>query len=124
MSFIEEDDVMNLVEGMIRETYKKAAGIDLPNPFPRMDWHTAMAKYGSDKPDMRVTLELTEVTDAMQDVAFKVFSGPANSGGRVAAMRVPGGASLTRGEIDGYTEFVKIYSRPSSRTCPKRRSRR
>ena len=110
MSFIEEDDVMNLVEGMVRETYKKAAGIDLPNPFPRMDWHTAMNKYGSDKPDMRVTLELTEVTDAMKDVAFKVFSGPANSpDGRVAAMRVPGGASLTRGEIDGYTEFVKIY---------------
>jgi len=109
MSFIEEDDVMNLVEGMVRETYKKAAGIDLPNPFPRMDWHTAMNKYGSDKPDMRVTLELTEVTDAMKDVAFKVFSGPANNGGRVAAMRVPGGATLSRGEIDGYTEFVKIY---------------
>jgi aspartyl-tRNA synthetase len=109
MSFIEEDDVMNLVEGMVRETYRKAAGIDLPEPFPRMDWHTAMNKYGSDKPDMRVTLELTEVTDVMKDVAFKVFSGPANSGGRVAAMRVPGGAAFTRGEIDGYTEFVKIY---------------
>jgi aspartyl-tRNA synthetase len=94
---------------MVRETYRKAAGIDLPEPFPRMDWHTAMNKYGSDKPDMRVTLELTEVTDVMKDVAFKVFSGPANSGGRVAAMRVPGGAAFTRGEIDGYTEFVKIY---------------
>ena len=109
MSFIDEDDVMNLVEGMVRETYAKAAGIDLPNPFPRMDWQTAMFKYGSDKPDMRVTLELTEVTDAMQDVAFKVFSGPANNGGRVAAMRVPGGATISRGEIDAYTEFVKIY---------------
>jgi aspartyl-tRNA synthetase len=72
-----------------------------------------MSRYGSDKPDLRVTLELTEVTDAVTDVAFKVFSGPATSGGRVAALRVPGGASgstaLTRGEIDGYTDFVKIY---------------
>jgi aspartyl-tRNA synthetase len=68
-----------------------------------------MRRYGSDKPDLRVTLELTEVTDAVADVAFKVFSGPATTGGRVAALRVPGGASLTRGEIDGYTEFVKIY---------------
>ena len=109
MSFVEEEDIMDLVEGMIRETFKKAAGIELPNPFPRMDWNIAMNKYGSDKPDMRVQLEITEVTDVMRDVAFKVFAGPANSGGRVAALRVPGGASLTRGEIDGYTEFVKIY---------------
>jgi aspartyl-tRNA synthetase len=110
MSFVEEDDVMNLVEGMIRETFKRALDIDLPNPFPRMPFAEAMAKYGSDKPDMRVTLEITEVTDAVKDVAFKVFSGPANDPkGRVAALRVPGGAALTRGEIDGYTEFVKIY---------------
>jgi aspartyl-tRNA synthetase len=74
-----------------------------------MTYAEAMRRYGSDKPDLRVTLELTEVTDAVADVAFKVFSGPATSGGRVAALRVPGGASLTRGEIDGYTEFVKIY---------------
>ncbi|MEW6676359.1 MAG: aspartate--tRNA ligase [Pseudomonadota bacterium] len=110
MSFVEEEDVMSLVEGMIRDMFKKAQDIDLPNPFPRMPYSEAMSRYGSDKPDMRVTLEITEVTDAMQDVAFKVFSGPANDPkGRVAAMRIPGGASLSRGEIDGYTEFVKIY---------------
>jgi aspartyl-tRNA synthetase len=74
-----------------------------------MTYAEAMGRYGSDKPDLRVTLELTEVTDAVADVAFKVFSGPATTGGRVAALRIPGGATLTRGEIDGYTEFVKIY---------------
>jgi aspartyl-tRNA synthetase len=110
MSFVEENDVMGLVEGMIRATFKQALDIDLPDPFPRMPFHEAMARYGSDKPDMRVTLEITEVTEAMRDVAFKVFSGPANDPkGRVAALRIPGGAALSRGEIDGYTEFVKIY---------------
>jgi aspartyl-tRNA synthetase len=110
MSFVEENDVMTLVEGMIRETFKKAQDIDLPEAFPRMSYAEAMARFGSDKPDLRVTLELTEVTDAMKDVAFKVFSGPANDpAGRVAALRVPAGAALSRGEIDGYTEFVKIY---------------
>ncbi len=110
MSFVQEDDVMTLVEGMIRETFRGALAVDLPDPFPRMPYAEAMARYGSDKPDLRVTLELTEVTDAVKDVAFKVFSGPANSpNGRVAALRVPGGAGLSRGEIDGYTEFVKIY---------------
>ncbi len=110
MSFVEEDDVMNLVEGMIRETFEAAIGAELPDPFPRLPYAEAMARYGSDKPDLRVTLELTELTDAMRDVEFKVFSGPANDPkGRVAALRVPGGAGLTRGEIDAYTEFVKIY---------------
>ena len=110
LSFVEENDVMDLVEGMIRSTFKQAMDIDLPNPFPRMAYAEAMGRYGSDKPDMRVTLEITEVTDAMKEVAFKVFSGPANDAkGRVAAMRIPGGASLTRGEIDACTEFVKIY---------------
>jgi len=110
MSFVEEDDVMNLVEGMIRATFRDVAGIELPEPFPRLTYAEAMRRYGSDKPDLRVTLELTEVTDAVRDVAFKVFSGPANDPrGRVAALRVPGGAALTRGEIDAYTEFVKIY---------------
>jgi aspartyl-tRNA synthetase len=75
-----------------------------------MAWQEAMDRFGSDKPDLRVTLELTELTDVMKDVAFKVFSGPATTpGGRVAALRVPGGAALSRGEIDGYTEFVKVY---------------
>ncbi len=109
-SFMDEEGIMTLVEGMIRDMFNKAQAIDLANPFPRMTYAEAMARYGSDKPDMRVTLELTEVTDAMKAVAFKVFSGPANDpAGRVAALRVPGGAQLTRGEIDGYTEFVKIY---------------
>ncbi len=81
------------MEEMIRNVFKQALDVDLPNPFPRMSYAEAMRRYGSDKPDLRVTLELTEVTDAVADVAFKVFSGPATSGGRVAAMRMPGGAS-------------------------------
>jgi aspartyl-tRNA synthetase len=108
-SFLTEEQITALMEEMIRSVFKTALAVELPNPFPRMSYAEAMNRYGSDKPDLRVTLELTEVTDAVADVAFKVFSGPATSGGRVAALRVPGGASLTRGEIDGYTEFVKIY---------------
>jgi aspartyl-tRNA synthetase len=108
-SFLSEEQITALMEEMIRSVFKTALAVELPNPFPRMTYAEAMGRYGSDKPDLRVTLELTEVTDAVADVAFKVFSGPATSGGRVAALRVPGGASLTRGEIDGYTEFVKIY---------------
>ncbi|ENO89759.1 aspartate--tRNA ligase [Thauera linaloolentis] len=108
-SFMDEHQITALVEEMIRFVFKEALDVDLPAPFPRMTYAEAMRCYGSDKPDLRVTLELTDVTDAMQDVAFKVFSGPATSGGRVAAMRVPGGASLTRGEIDEYTKFVGIY---------------
>jgi len=98
-----------MMEGLIRYVFKDAMDVDLPNPFPRMSYAEAMARFGSDKPDMRVTLELTDVTDAVADVAFKVFSGPATTGGRVAAMRIPGGATLTRGEIDEYTKFVGIY---------------
>jgi len=108
-SFLTETQITALMEELIRTVFKEALDVDLPNPFPRMTHAEAMRRYGSDKPDLRVTLELTEVTDAVKDVAFKVFSGPATSGGRVAALRVPGGAALTRGEIDGYTEFVKIY---------------
>ncbi len=108
-SFMGEQEITALMEEMIRTVFQQAMGVDLPKPFPRISHAEAMRRYGSDKPDLRVTLELTEVTDAVADVAFKVFSGPATSGGRVAALRVPGGASLTRGEIDGYTEFVKIY---------------
>src|SRR5512143_2278551 len=109
-SFMGEEEIMALVEGMIRDMMRKAQGIELPNPFPRMPYAEAMAKYGSDKPDMRVTLEITELTDVMRDVDFKVFSAPANAAnGRVAALRVPKGGEFSRGEIDGYTEFVKIY---------------
>ena len=108
-SFLSEEEIMGLMEGLIRYVFKDSLDVDLPNPFPRISYAEAMARFGSDKPDMRVTLELTDVTDAVTDVAFKVFSGPATSGGRVAAMRIPGGASLSRGEIDEYTKFVGIY---------------
>ena len=108
-SFMDEIAITGLIERLIRYVFKDAIDVDLPDPFPRMAYAEAMRRFGSDKPDLRVTLELTEVTDAVADVAFKVFSGPATSGGRVAALRIPGGAQLTRGEIDGYTEFVKIY---------------
>ena len=108
-SFLDETQITALMEEMIRTVFKEALNTELPSPFPRMTYAEAMRRFGSDKPDLRVTLELTEVTDAVADVAFKVFSGPATSGGRVAALRIPGGASLSRGEIDGYTEFVKIY---------------
>jgi aspartyl-tRNA synthetase len=108
-SFLSEEQIMNITEEMIRVVFKEVLNVTLPNPFPRMTYGEAMSRFGSDKPDLRVTLEITEVTDAVKDVAFKVFSGPATSGGRVAALRIPGGAELSRGEIDGYTEFVKIY---------------
>jgi aspartyl-tRNA synthetase len=109
-SFMNEEEIMTLVEGMIRDMFKKAQDIDLPDPFPRMTFAEAMGRYGSDKPDMRVTLEISELTDVMKDVDFKVFSGPANAGnGRVAAIRVPKGGEFSRGEIDAWTEFVKIY---------------
>ena len=98
-----------MFEGMIRSTFQHAIGVELP-PFPVMLYADAMRLYGSDKPDLRVKMELTELTDAMVDVDFKVFQAPATTpGGRVVALRVPGGAEISRGEIDAYTEFVKIY---------------
>jgi aspartyl-tRNA synthetase len=109
-SFLAEEEIRAIFEGMFRSVFKEAIGADLPNPVPVMPFSEAMALYGSDKPDLRVTLKFTELTDVMKSVAFKVFSGPANAvGGRVAGLRVPGGAALSRGEIDTYTEFVKIY---------------
>lgn len=109
-SFMEENDIMDLVEEMIRQMLKKVQNVDLPAKFPRMPFSEAMNRYGSDKPDMRVTLEITELSDVMKDVDFKVFAGAANmAGGRVAALRVPNGAAISRSEIDAYTEFVKIY---------------
>ena len=109
-SFLEENDIMTLVEEMIRQMLKKVQNVDLPAEFPRMPYAEAMSRYGSDKPDMRVTLEITELSDVMKEVDFKVFSGPANSdNGRVAAIRVPKGAEISRKEIDAYTDFVKIY---------------
>jgi len=109
-SFLGEEAIMTLVEGMIRDMFLKAMAVELPNPLPRMTYAEAINRYGSDKPDMRVTLALTELTEVMTDVDFKVFSGPANDpAGRVAALRVPRGATFSRGEIDAWTEFVKIY---------------
>ena len=109
-SFLGEDEIMAIVEGMIRDMMSKAQGVELPSEFPRMTYAEALRRYGSDKPDLRVTLEIVDVEDAMKDVAFKVFSGPANDPKcRVAALRVPGGAAMPRSEIDACTEFVKIY---------------
>ena len=108
-SFLDEEEIRAMFEGMIRSTFKKVIGVDMP-AFPVMKHAEAMRLYGSDKPDLRVKLELTEMTDVMKDVDFKVFSTPANAeDGRVVALRVPGGGEMSRGEIDGYTEFVKIY---------------
>ncbi len=109
-SFLTEEQIMELMEEMIRAVFKEVLNVALPNPFPRMTYAEAMGRFGSDKPDMRVTLEITEVTDAVKDVAFKVFAGVANSeNGRVAALRVPDGGTFSRGEIDEYTKFVGIY---------------
>jgi len=108
-SFMNEEEIRTMFEGMIRSTFEHAIGVAL-KPFPVMKYDDAMRLYGSDKPDLRVKLELTELTDVMASVDFKVFSTPATmKGGRVAALRVPGGGEMSRGEIDGYTEFVKIY---------------
>ena len=111
-SFMTEDDIRHMFEGMIRTVFQNAANVDLGN-FPVMKYADAMHLYGSDKPDLRVKLQFTELTDVMKTVDFKVFSGAANMPkGRVVAMRVPGGGGeggLSRSEIDGYTEFVKIY---------------
>jgi len=108
-SFLPEQDIRDLFERMIRDIFRAVMKVDLGN-FPVMPFAEAMRRFGSDKPDLRVKLELTELTDLMKDVDFKVFSGPATTpGGRVVALRVPAGAELSRGEIDAYTEFVKIY---------------
>jgi aspartyl-tRNA synthetase len=108
-SFLTEEEIRTMFEGMIRSTFEHAIDVPLP-AFPVMKYADAMHRFGSDKPDLRVQLEFTELTDVMADVDFKVFSGPATTpGGRVVALRVPGGGEMSRGEIDAYTEFVKIY---------------
>ena len=108
-SFLTEEEIREMFEGMIRSTFQNVLGIDI-GAFPVMQHADAMRLYGSDKPDLRVKLEFTELTDVMKDVDFKVFSAPANQAdGRVVALRVPGGAEMSRGDIDGYGEFVKIY---------------
>jgi aspartyl-tRNA synthetase len=108
-SFLGEQEIRDMFEGMIRHVFKTALDVDLGD-YPVMKYADAMHLYGSDKPDLRVKLEFTELTDIMASVDFKVFSTPATTkGGRVAALRVPGGGAMSRGEIDAYTEFVKIY---------------
>ncbi|HEY1151394.1 MAG TPA: aspartate--tRNA ligase [Pseudoduganella sp.] len=109
-SFLNEQEIRDLFEDMIRMVFKNTMNVELPNPFPVMDFAEAMGKYGSDKPDMRVKLAFTELTDVMKDVDFKVFSGAANmANGRVVGLRVPKGADMPRSEIDAYTQFVAIY---------------
>jgi aspartyl-tRNA synthetase len=109
-SFLGVAEITDLMERLIRTVFKEVLDVDLPDPFPRLTFADAMSKYGSDKPDLRVPLILTELTDAMKDVEFKVFAGAANmAGGRVAALLVPAGGQLTRGEIDAYAQFVSIY---------------
>jgi aspartyl-tRNA synthetase len=110
-SFLGEHEIRALMEGMVRTVFRDVLGVALADPFPVMQYADAMRDYGSDKPDLRVPLKLTELTDLMKTVEFKVFRAAADlPGGRIAALRVPGGGEkLTRKEIDDYTEFVKIY---------------
>ncbi|AEP35839.1 aspartate--tRNA ligase [Taylorella asinigenitalis] len=109
-SFLNELEIRDIFEGMMRHVFKAVKGIELADPFPVMSWSEAMGRYGSDKPDLRISLEFTELTELMKNVEFKVFQSAANmEGGRVVAMRVPGGATLSRKEIDDYTQFVGIY---------------
>jgi aspartyl-tRNA synthetase len=109
-SFLDEFEIRDLMEGLVRTMWKDALGVDLPDPFPIMAFADAMRDYGSDKPDMRIPLKLTELTDVMKTVDFKVFRAAADlANGRVAALRVPGGGKLSRKEIDDYTAFVAIY---------------
>ncbi|MCE1251780.1 MAG: aspartate--tRNA ligase [Comamonadaceae bacterium] len=108
-SFLNEEEIRAIFQRMIKEVFQTQLGVDL-GEFPTMTYQEAAHRFGSDKPDLRVKLEFTELTDVMADVDFKVFSTPATTkGGRVVALRVPGGSQISRGEIDQYTEFVKIY---------------
>ncbi|MFQ3196511.1 MAG: aspartyl-tRNA synthetase [Paraglaciecola sp.] len=108
-TFLDADGVMAITEGMIRDLFRKMLDVDLGD-FPQMTYAEAMRRFGSDKPDLRNPLELVDVADLLKDVEFKVFSGPANDAkGRVAVLRVPGGSTMTRKQIDGYTKFVGIY---------------
>ncbi len=109
-SFMGEEDIRKIFEEMIRKVFQQTMSVTMPATFPVMSWAEAMLLYGSDKPDLRVPLKFTELTDVMKSVDFKVFSSSANAvGGRVAGLLVPRGGELTRGEIDAYTEFVGIY---------------
>jgi aspartyl-tRNA synthetase len=109
-SFLSQEQIMALMEALVRHVFDEVLGEKLPDPFPRMSYAEAMSRYGSDKPDLRIALELTEIGDLVRECDFKVFAAPANDpNGRVAALRVPGGAALARSQIDAYTAYVARY---------------
>jgi aspartyl-tRNA synthetase len=109
-SFMNEDEITSLMEEMVRGLFKEVGSIDLPKKFPTITYDVAIKLYGVDRPDLRIPLQIVDVNEIMKDVEFKVFSGPANNEkGRVAALKVPGGASISRKQIDDYTKFVSIY---------------
>ncbi|MBT3439845.1 MAG: aspartate--tRNA ligase [Gammaproteobacteria bacterium] len=109
-SFMDEEEITSLMEEMVRGLFKEVGSIDLPKKFPTITYHDAISLYGVDRPDLRIPLQIVDVNEIMKDVEFKVFSGPANSNkGRVAALKVPGGATISRKQIDDYTKFVSIY---------------
>ncbi|MBS0382840.1 MAG: aspartate--tRNA ligase [Proteobacteria bacterium] len=109
-AFVEERDVQDCVESMLREVFFDVGGIELADPFPRMTWLEAMTRYGSDKPDLRIELELVDIADAVKHLEFKVFAGPANDpDGRVAALRVPGGHELSRKQLDDYAAYAAKF---------------
>ncbi|HEX7060603.1 MAG TPA: aspartate--tRNA ligase, partial [Woeseiaceae bacterium] len=110
MSFVDEVAVTGTMEAMIRRVFREVQGVELPSPFPRMSWEESMRRYGTDKPDLRIPLELVDIGDLVGDVEFKVFAGPAKDPeGRVAALRLPSGGGLTRKEIDDYTAYVARF---------------
>lgn len=110
MSFVDENDVMNLMEGLVRRVFARVMEVPLPDPFPRMAYAQALQRFGTDRPDLRNPLELTEIGDLMKSSTFKVFAEPANDpNGRVAALRMPGGGALPRSVVDGYADFVAVY---------------
>jgi aspartyl-tRNA synthetase len=109
-SFLAQEEILQLMEGLIHQVFQKVLGVSLPKPFPRLLYSEAMRRFGSDKPDLRIPLELVDVADAVRDCEFKVFAAPARDPqGRVAALRVPGGAAMARSQIDTYTEFTARY---------------
>ena len=109
-SFLSQESIMALMERLVRQLFKEVLNVALPDPFPRLSFAAALRRYGSDKPDLRVPLELVDVGDVLKDCDFKVFAGPANdAAGRVAALRVPGAGALSRKEIDDYAAFVARY---------------
>ena len=109
-SFLEQEDIMQLMERMVRHVFKTVLDVSLPDPFPRMSYAECLERFGVDRPDLRIPLKLTEVSDLMANVEFKVFSGPAaDPNARVAALRMPGGGALPRSAIDEYAKFVAIY---------------